>query len=48
MHDPRREHMHAPKRSLRYVQGSLHFRLHLNKSSIGKLVSDKMQTLEVV
>ncbi|XP_062104494.1 uncharacterized mitochondrial protein AtMg00810-like [Humulus lupulus] len=39
MHDPRNAHMHALKRILRYIQGTLMFGLHLYKSPIGKLVS---------
>ena len=39
MHDPREEHMTALKRVLRYVQGTLHFGLHLYKSPASALVS---------
>ncbi|GJZ61679.1 copia protein [Tanacetum coccineum] len=39
MHDPREEHMTALKRILRYVQGTLHYGLHLYKSPSSALVS---------
>lgn len=39
MHDPKNDHMNALKRILRYVQGTLHFGLHLYKSSISGLIS---------
>lgn len=39
MHAPRTEHMLALKRILRYVQGTLHFGLHLSPSPITKLIS---------
>ncbi|XP_050877965.1 uncharacterized mitochondrial protein AtMg00810-like [Lathyrus oleraceus] len=39
MHDPRTKHMLAFKHILRYVQGTLHFRLHLSPSPITKLIS---------
>lgn len=39
MHDPKVEHMEALKRILQHLQGTLHFGLHLCKSSISFLVS---------
>jgi len=39
MHDPKTEHMNALKHILRYVQGTLHFGLHLYSSSIYDLTS---------
>ncbi|XP_050919051.1 uncharacterized mitochondrial protein AtMg00810-like [Lathyrus oleraceus] len=39
MHAPRTEHMLALKRILRYIQGTLHFGLHLSPSPITKLIS---------
>ncbi|CAJ2647961.1 unnamed protein product [Trifolium pratense] len=39
MHAPRTEHMLALKRILRYVQGTLHFGLHLSPSPITQLIS---------
>nr|GEX85105.1 copia protein [Tanacetum cinerariifolium] len=39
MHDPREKHMTALKRILRYIQGTLHYGLHLCKSQISTLVS---------
>ncbi|GKA93000.1 copia protein [Tanacetum coccineum] len=39
MHDPREKHMTALKRILRYIQGTLHYGLHLYKSQISTLVS---------
>ncbi|GJZ47416.1 copia protein [Tanacetum coccineum] len=39
MHDPREEHMTALKRILHYVQGTLHYELHLYKSPSSTLVS---------
>ncbi|XP_050889236.1 uncharacterized mitochondrial protein AtMg00810-like [Lathyrus oleraceus] len=39
MHAPRMEHMLALKRILRYVQGILHFGIHLSPSPITKLIS---------
>ncbi|XP_060202718.1 uncharacterized mitochondrial protein AtMg00810-like [Lycium barbarum] len=39
MHDPRIKHMTAPKRILRYIQGSIDFGLHLYKSTVNSLVS---------
>ncbi|GKE05580.1 ribonuclease H-like domain-containing protein [Tanacetum coccineum] len=39
MHDPRKEYMTALKRILRYVQGTLHYGLHLYKSPSSALVS---------
>ncbi|XP_059310088.1 uncharacterized mitochondrial protein AtMg00810-like [Lycium ferocissimum] len=39
MHDPKVAHMHALKRIVRYIQGTIEFGLHLYKSSIASLVS---------
>ncbi|XP_050890101.1 uncharacterized mitochondrial protein AtMg00810-like [Lathyrus oleraceus] len=39
MHAPRAKHMLALKRILHYVQGTLHFGLHLSPSLITKLIS---------
>jgi len=39
MHAPKTEHMLALKRILRYVQGTIHFGLHLSPSPITKLIS---------
>jgi hypothetical protein len=39
MHAPSTEHMLALKRILRYVQGTIHFGLHLSPSPITKLIS---------
>jgi hypothetical protein len=39
MHAPHTEHMLALKRILRYVQGTLHFGLHLSPSPITNLIS---------
>ncbi|XP_050889767.1 uncharacterized mitochondrial protein AtMg00810-like [Lathyrus oleraceus] len=39
MHAPRTKHMLALKRILHYVQGTLHFGLHLSPSPITKLIS---------
>jgi hypothetical protein len=39
MHAPHTKHMLALKRILRYVQGTLHFGLHLSPSPITKLIS---------
>ncbi|KAK4338858.1 hypothetical protein RND71_040320 [Anisodus tanguticus] len=39
MHDPRVEHMNAIKRIIRYIQGTLDYRLHLYPSSTSTLVS---------
>ncbi|GJW41480.1 NBS-containing resistance-like protein [Tanacetum coccineum] len=39
LHDLRKEHMTALKRILRYVQGTLHYGLHLYKSPSSALVS---------
>ncbi|XP_019435861.1 PREDICTED: uncharacterized protein LOC109342305 [Lupinus angustifolius] len=39
MHNPSTTHMLALKRILRYVQGTIHFGLHLSPSPITKLVS---------
>lgn len=39
MHNPIDDHMHALKRILRYVQGTLHFGLHLYTSSTTSLIS---------
>lgn len=39
MYDPREEHMTALKRILRYIQGTLHYGLHLYKSQVSILVS---------
>lgn len=39
MHDPRVDHMSALKWTIRYVQGTLDFRLHLYSSSTSTLVS---------
>jgi len=39
MHDPREEHMHALKRILRYIQGTMDFGLHLFSSSTSTLIS---------
>ncbi|XP_050889944.1 uncharacterized mitochondrial protein AtMg00810-like [Lathyrus oleraceus] len=39
MHAPHMKHMLAFKRILRYVQGTLHFGLHLSSSPITKLIS---------
>ncbi|XP_050891047.1 uncharacterized mitochondrial protein AtMg00810-like [Lathyrus oleraceus] len=39
MHAPRTEHMLALKHILHYVQGTLHFGLHLSPSPITKLIS---------
>ncbi|XP_071729605.1 uncharacterized mitochondrial protein AtMg00810-like [Rutidosis leptorrhynchoides] len=39
MHDPRGPHLHALRRILRYLQGTLHYGLHLYKSSNTRLVA---------
>jgi len=39
MHDPREEHMHALKRIVRYIQGTLDHGLHLYPSSTSTLLS---------
>ncbi|XP_055814466.1 uncharacterized mitochondrial protein AtMg00810-like [Solanum dulcamara] len=39
IHDPRDEHMHALKRIVRYLQGTLEYGLHLYSSSTTNLVS---------
>ncbi|XP_021749912.1 uncharacterized protein LOC110715633 [Chenopodium quinoa] len=39
MHDPRKEYMHALRRILRYLQGTLQLGLHLYSSSISGLIS---------
>ncbi|CAH9103888.1 unnamed protein product [Cuscuta europaea] len=39
MHDPRVPHLHALKRILRYIKGTLHFGLHLRPSPIDSLIS---------
>ncbi|KAJ9537459.1 hypothetical protein OSB04_030192 [Centaurea solstitialis] len=39
MHDPRDEHMHALKRIVRYIQGTLDHGLHLYPSTTSSLVS---------
>ncbi|XP_057251676.1 uncharacterized mitochondrial protein AtMg00810-like [Beta vulgaris subsp. vulgaris] len=39
MHDPRDAHMHALKRIVRYLQGTLDHGLHLYPSSISKLIA---------
>ncbi|PNX58425.1 NBS-containing resistance-like protein [Trifolium pratense] len=39
MHDPKTEHMHALKRVVRYVQGTLDLGLHLYTSSLTSLIS---------
>ncbi|CAH9100364.1 unnamed protein product [Cuscuta epithymum] len=39
MHDPRAPHLHALKRILRYVKGTLRFSLHLRPSPIDSLIS---------
>lgn len=39
MHAPKTEHMLALKRILRYVQGTIHYGLHLSPSPITKLIS---------
>jgi len=39
MHDPREEHIHALKRILRYVQGTMDFGLHLCPTSTSTLIS---------
>ncbi|KAK4347085.1 hypothetical protein RND71_033424 [Anisodus tanguticus] len=39
MHDPRIEHMHALKRIIRYIHGTLNFILHLYPSFVSTLVS---------
>ncbi|GJS37100.1 NBS-containing resistance-like protein [Tanacetum coccineum] len=39
MHDPRKAHMTALKCILRYIQGTLHYGLHLYRSSSSALVS---------
>ncbi|XP_062093756.1 uncharacterized mitochondrial protein AtMg00810-like [Humulus lupulus] len=38
MHNPMDEHMHALKRILRYIKGTLHHGLHLYPSSISSLI----------
>jgi len=39
MHDPKEEHMHALKRIMRYIQGTLDHGLHLYLSSTSTLIS---------
>lgn len=39
MHDPREEHMHALKRIVRYIQGTLDHGLHLYPSATSTLIS---------
>lgn len=39
MHNPMDEHMHALRRILRYIQGTLHHGLHLYPSSVSSLIS---------
>ncbi|XP_071699651.1 secreted RxLR effector protein 161-like [Rutidosis leptorrhynchoides] len=39
MHDPKEIHMNALKRIIRYLQGTLHLGLHLNRSTSTKLVA---------
>jgi hypothetical protein len=39
MHAPKTEHMNALKRILRYLQGTMHFGLHMYPSSISSLTS---------
>ncbi|KAK2357748.1 hypothetical protein QL285_094992 [Trifolium repens] len=39
MHAPHTEHMLALKRIMRYVQGTIHFGLHLSPTTITKLIS---------
>ena len=39
MHDPRDTHMHALKRIIRYLQGTLSYGLHLTKSATHNLVA---------
>ncbi|XP_021760552.1 uncharacterized protein LOC110725373 [Chenopodium quinoa] len=39
MHDPRQEHMHAVRRILRYLQGTLSHGLHLYSSPTSSLIS---------
>ncbi|XP_056687859.1 uncharacterized mitochondrial protein AtMg00810-like [Spinacia oleracea] len=39
MNDPRNAHMAALKRVLRYINGSIHFGLHLYKSNVESLIS---------
>ncbi|KAK4354915.1 hypothetical protein RND71_027109 [Anisodus tanguticus] len=39
MHNPMEEHMHALKRIVRYIRGTLEYGLHLYSSSVSKLVT---------
>ncbi|KAK4363524.1 hypothetical protein RND71_018765 [Anisodus tanguticus] len=39
MHDPRDEHMHALKRIVRYIHGTIDYALHLYPSSVSTMVS---------
>ena len=39
MHDPREEHMHALRRILRYIKGTLSFGLHLSPSDMSSLIA---------